>query len=271
MARARQVQRLTGDDPVPNGSSCPLPSPLRARRSSLRVLNRFQLAVGGLGYIRAPHFDQRSGTYAHQWRADSFEEAQAVIGLLWGNLGAVKRAQARLAFRTFLAQYGVVTARWRTPRRARRIEMPAVGQPASPAAISRAWAAGLFDGEGSTELHARRHGGNRWFSLRARVSQCDDAGVPVVLERFQTVIGSGWIEGPTSSEGYETAYKWSAGAVETLLALEMLWPWIGSVKRVQAIEVMATVNSLPVRRRHAWRDTADRLRAAWAPSAASWL
>jgi hypothetical protein len=65
------------------------------------VLTRFQQAVGGLGYIGAPYLDQRSGTFAHKWRAESFVEAQAVIALLWSNLGAVKRWQAAGAFKRF--------------------------------------------------------------------------------------------------------------------------------------------------------------------------
>jgi hypothetical protein len=38
----------------------------------------------------------------------------------------------------------------------------------------------------------------------------------------------------------------------------MIWPWLGTVKRVQAIDVIKTVDALPVLRRHPWRDEARR-------------
>ena len=121
-----------------------------------------------------------------------------------------------------------------------------------------AWAAGLFDGEGSTELHTRRTLARTWFSLRSRVSQCDAQGVPQVLQRFQAVVGCGRIDGPTSGEGYQNAYKWDAGADDTLRVLRMIWPWLGIVKRVQAIDAIKSVDALPVARRHPWRDEALR-------------
>src|SRR5207237_9070569 len=113
-----------------------------------------------------------------------------------------------------------------------------------------AWAADLFDGEGSTELHTRRRPDRTWFSLRSRVSQCDAQGIPEVLQRFQAVVRCGRIDGPTSGEGYENAYKWDAGADDTLQVLRMIWPWLGIVKRVQAIDAIKSVDALPVLRRH---------------------
>ncbi|TMC69037.1 MAG: hypothetical protein E6J13_12190 [Chloroflexi bacterium] len=222
------------------------------------VLTRFQDAVGGLGYIRAPHLDERSATFSHQWRADSFAEAQAVIALLWSNLGPVKRGQATAAFQRFHSQSRNRPFRYRTPARPRGFPISAPGAAASTDEQSRAWAAGLFDGEGSTELHTRRTPGRTWFSLRSRVSQCDARGIPAVLQHFQAVTGFGRIDGPTSGEGYENAYKWDAGADDTLRVLPLIWPWLGTVKRVQAIDVIKSVDTLPVLRRHPWRDEAQR-------------
>jgi hypothetical protein len=222
------------------------------------VLGRFQRAVGGMGFIRSAYFDKRSGTYAHQWLAASFEEAQAVVALLWSHLGAVKRGQAEAAFRLYLAQYRTRHARSRRARRPRRFNVSAPGAAASAEEQRLAWAAGLFDGEGSTELHTRRTPDRTWFSLRSRVSQCDANGVPAVLQRFQTIVGYGRIDGPTSGEGYENAYKWDAGADDTLRALARIWPWLSPVKRVQAIEAIGSIDALPVLRRHPWRDEARR-------------
>jgi len=222
------------------------------------VLHRFQHAVGGLGAIAAPYFDPRSGTFAYQWRACSFEEAQAVIALLWSNLGRIKRAQAGNAFRDFRAQYGTIRPVYRIPSRSRRFSLSWPGPPASKEEQAFAWAAGLFDGEGSTELYTRRTSDRTWFALRSRVSQCDAQGIPEVLERFRAVVRCGRIDGPTSGEGYENAYKWDAGADDTLRVLPKIWPWLGTVKRVQAIEAVKSVDALPILRRHPWRDEALR-------------
>jgi hypothetical protein len=222
------------------------------------VLYRFRRAVGGMGSIGLPYFDKRSGTFSHQWRACSFEETQAVIALLWSNLGAVKRAQAADALDRFRLQYGSIRPRYRTPTRPRRFSLSAPGPQASAKEQAFAWAAGLFDGEGSTELYCRRTPGRTWFALRSRVSQCDAKGIPAVLDRFRTIVGCGRIDGPTSGEGYENAYKWDAGADDTLQVLAKLWPWLGIVKRVQAIEAIKSVDTLPVLRRHPWRDEARR-------------
>jgi hypothetical protein len=94
--------------------------------------------------------------------------------------------------------------------------------------------------------------------VRSRVSQCDQTGRPAVLERFQRIVGCGRIDGPTSGEGYENAYKWEAGAEDTLRVLPVLWPSLGTVKRVEALDAIRTVDALPVLRRHPWRDEAQR-------------
>jgi hypothetical protein len=188
----------------------------------------------------------------------SFEESQAVIALLWSNLGSIKRVQAATAFRYFRGQYRTIQPRYRTPTRARRFPLSAPGPAASAEEQGFAWAAGLFDGEGSTELHTRRTPDHTWFSLRSRVSQCDAQGVPAVLQRFRAVVGCGRIDGPTSGEGYDNAYKCEIGADDTLRVLAKIWPWLGTVKRVQALEAIGSVDALPVFRRHPWRDDALR-------------
>lgn len=241
----------------------------RSREVIPSVLSRFQAAVGGMGYIRAPYFDERSGTFSHQWRADSFEEAQAVVALLWSNLGEIKRAQAANALERFRTQYAAIRSQHRTPSRARRFGLSAAGPPASAEEQSIAWAAGLFDGEGSTELRARRTPNRTWFGLRSRVSQCDANEVPAVLRRFRAIAKCGRIDGPSSGDGYDGAYKWEAGADETLRVLPLIWPWLGTVKRVQAIEAIKSVDALPVLRRHPWRDGARRFAETYTES--SWI
>jgi len=133
------------------------------------VLQRFQRAVGGMGSIGAPFLDKRSGTFTHQWRACDFEETQAVIALLWSNLSPIKRAQGADALDRFRVQYDAIRPRYRTPVRPRRFSLLAPGPAASREEQAFAWAAGLFDGEGSTELYKRRTPGHT-CSLCDRVS-----------------------------------------------------------------------------------------------------
>jgi len=216
-----------------------------------------------MGSIGAPYLDKRSGTFTHQWRACSFEETQAVIALLWSSLGPIKRAQAADALDCFRVQYGTIRPRYRTPTRPRRFSLSAPGPAASAEEQAFAWAAGLFDGEGSTELYTRRTPERTWFALRSRVSQCDAQGIPAVLQRFRAVVGCGRIDGPTSGDGYENAYKWDAGADDTLRVLPKIWPWLGTVKRFQAIEAIKSVDALPMLRRHPWRDEAQRFAAIY--------
>ena len=60
------------------------------------VLDRFQKAVGGLGHIFGPYPPAPGRKLPrYQWAAQSFEEAQAVLAMLWFKLGTVKRAQAK--------------------------------------------------------------------------------------------------------------------------------------------------------------------------------
>jgi hypothetical protein len=94
-----------------------------------------------------------------------------------------------------------------------------------------AWAAGFFDGEGTTiaRTDSRRPD---YFQLDVSVPQSGRDGVPEVLLKFQrAMLGAGTIY----PQHHDNMYKWSAGGrlmAETALAL--MWPWLGTVKRAQA-------------------------------------
>ena len=100
-----------------------------------------------------------------------------------------------------------------------------------------------------------------FFGLRCKVSQCDASGIPEVLLRFQAAISCGWIEGPSTGDGYANAYKWAAGAADSLACLEKLWPQLGVAKRAQALQVATNLDATALRRRHAWRDAVARFAA----------
>jgi len=101
--------------------------------------------------------------------------------------------------------------------------------------VHLAWAAGFFDGEGSTMVHAdeSRPG---YFRLEVAVPQADHDGVPAVLLRFQDAMGGlGRIVGPDADD----LYKWtSRGRLEAMAVVALIWDYLGPVKRTQANNAM---------------------------------
>src|SRR5258708_5070125 len=66
------------------------------------VLQRFQRALLGIGKIYGPYIRKGRRLPTWQWRALSFEEAQAAIAMLWRFLSPIKQRQASGA----LCSYG---------------------------------------------------------------------------------------------------------------------------------------------------------------------
>ena len=114
-----------------------------------------------------------------------------------------------------------------------------------------AWAAGLFEGEGSATSH--------FNAKRARshpellVYQAGGASAPEVLLRFQEIVSCGTLLGPVRGR----LWCWREGAhseIERVIAL--MWPWLGTTKRRQVLdmatrvdnaELQAALNGLPGR------------------------
>src|SRR2546428_4621553 len=138
-----------------------------------------------------------------------------------------------------------------------------------------AWAAGFFDGEGSTIARTltSRPG---YHQLNVTVPQSGRDGPPAVLLRFQRVmLGMGHISGPSDVGIYMLRY---AAREEARLVLALMWPHLGDVKKDQAVRASELVEyqytSGAVRRRRARtrppeaptiRDRADaEVERAWA-------
>jgi hypothetical protein len=187
------------------------------------TLLRFQAALGGLGRIGGPTCaPEREDMY--RWNVSSRGNVELVFELLKPWLGPVKLLQlARATDRT-----------------------------ASPVAVTkvddewRAWAAGLFDGEGCSSLLSHRtHAGYKTGELS--VTQSSLVGSPEVLRRFAMVVGAGHISGPYSQRNATMdVFRWKAAAladVERVTAA--LWPWLGEVKRAQAQRTLDVLHSQP--------------------------
>jgi hypothetical protein len=101
-----------------------------------------------------------------------------------------------------------------------------------------AWAAGFFDGEGSTIARAdsARPG---YYLLNITVPQSCGYGVSPVLQRFQrAMLGMGGVSGPYDQDLYMLRFS---AREEATLALRLLWRELGEVKRNQATRAMALV------------------------------
>ena len=190
------------------------------------VLGRFQAALGGLGRIGGPvRKPDRKDLY--HWVVSSRGDVQLLLDLLKPWLGQVKLLQLASA----------------------------LGQAAPTAAVVqrtdiwRAWAAGLFDGEGcSALLRHRTHAGYKTGELS--VTQSSLVGSPEVLRRFAAAVGAGYISGPYPQRNATMdVYRWKVAALSDLEhVIAEIWPWLGTVKRTQAqqtLDVLRSQTTLP--------------------------
>ena len=98
-----------------------------------------------------------------------------------------------------------------------------------PSETDRAWAAGFWDGEGSTSLkRAQRPNGPR--QRRMYVSQKDTG--PELLDRFLSIVGVGIVKERSTRPG---VWAWTAqDNASTSRALAVMWPYLSSPKQTQA-------------------------------------
>jgi hypothetical protein len=90
-----------------------------------------------------------------------------------------------------------------------------------------AWAAGLFDGEGSITLSGR--------CLHVRLRNTDLE----LVERFHAIIGIGTVYGPYSRQPQDglrrkPVWDWVAREEDALDALALMWSWLSARRRDQA-------------------------------------
>jgi len=183
------------------------------------VLERFQAAVG-VGRLGGPA-RQPGKLDLYRWVASSRADVTAVYTALRPWLGEVKREQ-------FCLSLGIDD---RPPER------PTANE-------SLAWAAGFFDGDGSTYLAKHRtHAGH--YTAEIAITQSSSDGLPGVLRRFQGALLVGRIYGPLPApRGHAPVYRLKVTRLADVDSiLRATWPWLGAAKRVQASAVVATVRS----------------------------
>lgn len=105
-----------------------------------------------------------------------------------------------------------------------------------------AWAAGVFDGEGTAATTVDRRG--RGY-LRVNLSVYQAGGIeepPQLLQRFKEAVGVGYINGPqTRPTGFRRKPMW-AFSVQNIkdfkIVAAKLRPWLSDVKIVQLDAVL---------------------------------
>lgn len=113
--------------------------------------------------------------------------------------------------------------------------------------IERAWAAGFFDGEGSTGCYSG--------VLKVGISQQH----PAVLERFAQAVGEGYVNGPYLRRGKQV-WTFTAQGLGAARLHSKLAPFLGEVKRAQADNAIALWQGRPV------ADMSEILRERWRQS-----
>jgi hypothetical protein len=187
------------------------------------VLAKFQRIVG-VGRIKGPVIvEGRQPLY--YWEATSRRDLTRVVDRIGPWLCPVKRSE-------FARTLGG-------------------GMPAQiwPGEMSEelAWAGGFFDGEGSTYLEKHRtHPGHFYPVLY--VPQSAEVGVAPELLRLKSALSDlGAISGIRKDRPDKKPYRrWRVvTTAKAQVALHLLWPFIGAVKRGQAQAVMRTIYAQP--------------------------
>ena len=184
------------------------------------VLIKFHRIVG-VGRLKGPVIvEGRQPLY--YWEATSRPDLLRVVDRIGPWLCPVKRAQ----FERTLC-----------------VSLPPIVWPGSMSE-ELAWAGGFFDGEGSTYLEKHRsHPG--YFAARLHVTQSGSGGVAPELLRFKSATGDiGTISGASKDKRDRKPYRrWRAFAENDVqLGIHRLLPFIGQVKRQQALAVVRLIH-----------------------------
>jgi hypothetical protein len=185
------------------------------------VLVRFQRALGGLGTIGGPKVEE-ARIDLYRWDVSSRGDVELLHHFLLPWLGEVKLLALATALEreTARSRQAIASDDW------------------------RAWAAGVWDGEGSAYLlDHRSHAGYKIGELA--ITQSGVGRAPEILRRFVSITHLGHINGPYTQEGATMdVYRWKATAqAEPPEVIAQIRPWFSSVKREQADAVLAVLAS----------------------------
>jgi hypothetical protein len=183
------------------------------------VLVRFRDALGGVGGITGPYRG-----YLYYWKTTRNDVIDDVSQALWPFLSRDKRVQ--------LGKAALEVGR----------AVPVLTRGAPSLELERAWAAGLFDGEGSVFLMKDPRWPD-WRGVAMELAQATIGDVPESLSRFHSIVAVGRISGPRTLRNPWSRlpqYRWRVSGRRNVGAvIRALWPWLSPVKREQ-IRAMRT-------------------------------
>lgn len=178
------------------------------------VLIRFRDAIGH-GNVTGPYRG-----YLYYWKTTRRDAIAEVATALWPYLSREKRTQLTLA--TVGAGGDPV------------VSLESIRSPDT----ERAWAAGLFDAEGSIFLRTNPRG-RRWLELELPQSSID--GIPETLARFHDLVRVGAITGPRIPRNAWSKlpqFRWRTAARGAVTEVVLtLWPYLGKVSRERILPV----------------------------------
>ena len=182
------------------------------------VLLRFREIVA-VGSVTGPY---RNGLY--YWKITKKDDVDLVGAMLWHAMSAEKRRQfAAAAIRM-------------------KRSVPGAVDDTSGREFESAWAAGLFDGEGTFGAYASARMRESWRGVSMSIPQASATAVPETLLRFRAAVGIGTITGPRivpSPWSRLPQYRWQAtGRHVVSAAAKVIWPWLGPVKRAEISAAM---------------------------------
>lgn len=181
------------------------------------VLVRFREIVGS-GSITGPYRG-----YLYYWKTTRKEAIDQIAATLWPYLSADKRAQLEATAVPGGRHYSGLTIRARD--------------------TEAAWAAGLFDAEGSLWITKDERYRPEWRGVAMELAQASAEGVPETLRRFNDIVGVGHVTGPRSlcnPWSRLPQYRWRASGRHTVsAAIAVLWPWLCARKRTQIRAITA--------------------------------
>jgi hypothetical protein len=115
-----------------------------------------------------------------------------------------------------------------------------------------AWAAGLFEGEGSFSFCNKNS--SRGYPTRG-VKACLGMTDEEIVHRFQEIMGVGKVYGPYNHKPYKRIenrkphWNWSASSFEHVQAtVVFLWPWLGERRRQAATTMLQRYHAHPMKK-----------------------
>jgi hypothetical protein len=121
-----------------------------------------------------------------------------------------------------------------------------------PTDAEYAWAAGLFEGEGTFGFNKQRDYPN--FRL---ITTDED-----VIDKFYGIVQAGHVyrNRKTTGFGKKQQYVWVAGSIADIRHVaRILLPWLGKRRRARLLEVLDLYNTSPKVRLPAWSDSKRRV------------